>query len=446
MTVLSLSAAVTAGIFAGLLPVKYAVALIFLAVTVYLYVREIEYFIVFVLMINEEFFYLLPREPLGGANYQDLLFVVLAVSGALCFFLRRDRDGREFAWHIAALLLLVLMAVANSYRGGQSIVLGLKASKAYFLILFYWIFVSRGIDRGKLIEAVIAAGLVLSLLNNVQYLLYGDLRIFHFEREFELERAGRLRYLIGDFFTIFSPLLAFGEYLKTRKKGFLLAFLYMITTVFVQGQVRMVMLGLTISSIAMLYVEGRLNRKVIAIAGGLLLAAVIGLSPQIKNTPVGELVDLTSSEISEGEGNIGLRLVGYGIYAGEVAKSPIVGRGIWNDLYTDNNPEDLKFMGVHLADLGIMGVLFHFGILGLIWLATTLVRTYKMVFEKFGKLREGTHPGVFGYFVFSIVTLASLNGFTARRTIVYLALALALVVQTCHQERKEGIPKGAPCP
>jgi hypothetical protein len=396
----------------------------------FLFFKYREAFILLILIINEGFFSLVPRDPLGKYQYQGLLYVVLILT-FFWYFLREKKEVKaHFKTIILVFLILVGLGVANSFFQGQPLILGLKAARGYYLILFYFAFIEKKIDTSKLYMFIIIAGLGLAVLNNVQYISYGKLNLFHFSGE--MLRVGRLRFLVGDFFTIFSPLIALSEYLKKKKKIFLFAYIYMISTVIIQGMTRAVIFGIFFTTLLMLFLVKRMNVFKALFLGIPVLTLMIWIIPFVQSTFLGELFILTKSEVSTGGGNIGIRLNTYDYYLKEIKKSPILGRGIWNeayDIYMGDNPEDVRYKGLHLSDIGITSLVFHMGLLGAAWLIWLLAKIYRYVFSGRFRIKSNIDPGLIGYFIFGLLTLPTLNAFTSNNTIIYLALVLSLLSQ-----------------
>jgi len=409
----------------------YLFLLLFIGGVTLLFLKQMELFILLILLLNHELFYLLSNEVLGGRNFQGLVYVALFATG-LWYFLRdkKPNDG-NFNFVAIALLFIGLMAVFNSFFHGQPLLLGIKAAKGYFLILFYFVFMARPIDTQKLFKLIIISGVILTFLNNVQYLFFGKIRIFHFFRE--MERAGQLRFLIGDFFAIFAPIIAFGEYLKNKKKIYLFASLYMVITMTLQGQTRAVMWGSLVTLFLLLYLAKKINYMKVVIYGVPLLVILIWIIPLIQSTFLGELYELTKHEITRREGNVAIRFDAYNYYLGEIFQSPLIGRGIWSeafDIYMGDNPEDMTEQGLYLSDIGITSLIFHAGLIGALWLVWLLVKVYKRVFISRRQIKEEIPYGLVGYFIFGLSTILTLNCFLHHRTIIYLALALALLTQS----------------
>lgn len=390
-----------------------------------LYRIDFELFILSTLIINNEFFYLAPREPIGSASYQDILFLILPLI-LTTYAIKRITVPQPFHKFIFVFFVVIVIAVFSALLQGQPLSLGLKAAKGYYLLLFYFVFLLRKIDYDRLTRLTVITGVLLMILNNIQYLGWGSVHIFQYSLEYDLERAGKLRFLMGDFFTIFAPILAFGAYLKQKKTWYLVASIYMAGTVVIQGQTRAVIFGLIITTISMLYLSQRIRFKMFFLSLASIVVFIL-FAPQIEETFISDLYKETTIELIKKSGNVGVRFDAYNYYWKELAPFIVTGRGIWNDKYTENNPEDRKFLGMHLTDIGIMGYLFHTGLIGAVWLFVLFKRVYHLLFESLNKLRDHVDYGIVGYFIFSLTTLATLNTMVQRYTIIYLALALAIV-------------------
>lgn len=406
---------------------KIIITGITMIVLLFFYRFDFELFIVSTLIINQDFFYLAPRELLGTSSYQDLLFILLPLILVVCLF-KRIKIPRAISLFVLAFFIVILSAVFNATLQGQPMILGLKAAKGYYLLLFFFVFFSRQINVQRLTSIVVLTGVLLMMLNNIQYISWGDSYIFQYTREVDSIRGGKLRFLMGDFFTIFAPLLALGVYLQQKKRWYLVAFIYIIATVFIQGQTRAVIFGMTLTTFILLFLAQRIRIKVF-ISAIVTIAAFILIEPLLQETFIGSSFLETQLELAQKSGNIGIRYDAYDYYWEELSQNIVTGQGIWNDAFTEYNPQDMKYKNLHLSDIGIMGFLFHTGLMGLAWLIALFVWVYRVHFSSFGRLRAQINYGIFGYFVFSIATLATLNCMVDRFTIIYLALALAIIVQ-----------------
>lgn len=403
--------------------VPVAVGLIWL-----LYIKQIELFIVFVLIVFQEFFFLVPREAIGGYYYKDFLFIVLVLTGGWFFF--RERNENQPKLGVLVILFLGLVAIGCIYpffAEGQSPIEGVKNARTFLLIIFYFVFMGKKIDMKKLFKYIIIVGVIVSIFNNIQYFFWGERTIFYFEKSWE--RLGQVRYHIGGVYIIFASIIAFGEYLRSKKLWYLIAFSYIAATAIFQGQTRAVIWGFGTSSLALIYLTKSLNLKKTFLFGIPFLAIFIWIAPHIQSTFFSNIYDLTRYEIESRSGNVGIRFESHRYYMEEFAKSPIIGRGIWSEGFEGNNPQDKADQGIHLSDVGITNVFFHWGILGVLWLILFFIKIYRLSFESPGRLKEHAPFGLIGFLLFFIFTMPTLNSLVSVRGILFLALILALFTQ-----------------
>ena len=251
---------------------------------------------------------------------------------------------------------MTFLGVIQAYLHGQSVVLGLKAAKGFYIVLLYFVFQAKDIDPKRLFHLIIIIGIILMLLNNAQFVLHDRVKIFHYDKS--LMRVGELRLLVGGFFTMFAPMVAFAMYLDRGKKIYLVSFVYLLATVVVQGKGRAVMVGFLAMITVLLYLSGRINFKNMVLVGVPSLVILLWSAPFLERTFIGRIVEMSQTEVSADTGNVGIRKLAYAYYIDAFWKSPILGRGIWNDLVTKNNPENMKHLGLHLSDIGIMQLFF----------------------------------------------------------------------------------------
>lgn len=423
---------------------SYLFILLFLfsCFVLFFYLKLFELFIMMTLIINHNVFYLLPVEPLGKYSYESLLLIVLFITIVVVLLMKlqkKDVFHTQFGILIICLLIMSILGALRSSYLGQPLMLGLKKAIVVFSpIVFYFIFQSKKIDDQRLFNLIVVIGVCLALLNNIQYLFYGKLKLFQYTSE--MVRAGHLRYLVGGFFTIFSPIVALSQYLTMGRKRFLLAFIYMLGTVVLQGQTRAVIWGFLVTGFFMFYIAKKIQLKKILYIGVPIGVLLIWFLPVIQSGRWGEFYQLTKSEITNREGNWGGRLDAYNFYFAETMKSPLMGRGIWNetfDVYLGDNPEDRGPSRFGLSDIGIMILLFRFGLIGALWLVLLLLKVYRTMFSRFGELKENVQYFVAGYFVFGLATILTIDCFTQQGVIIYLALNLALLSQMNGSARKE---------
>lgn len=407
----------------------YLSFILFLALALFLYLKQIEFFILLLLIMNQELFYLFPLgiSLIGRYYYQDFLYVAFVLIGGWYILSKGKIHDLTNSNIILSFLGLVLIGIICAWMQGQPLRFGLSVTKSYFLILYYYLFMGREININKLFKLIIFTGAVLLFLNNIQYLFFENLNIFHFDRFGE--RVGTLRFLVGGFFIIFATILAFAEFLRCRKRIYLIMFIYMLGVITLQGQTRIVIWGFMITILLLLYISKRIKFNKIVSFGLPLLVLFFWLLPLFQSTLFARLYGLTRYEFEQRGGHVGIRLDTYEYYIKEVMKSPIIGRGVWSDGYNKNNPENMKERGLHLSDIGVMSIIFHFGLLGVFWLILGLKNIFKTQLAKIKRYTDSQYYSLVGYFIFVIAVMPTLNVLVSRRSIIYFALVLAIISQ-----------------
>ena len=415
----------------------YFALILILVATLFIYLKQIEFFILLLIILNQEIFFLFPQGGtfLGRYYFQDYLYVALLLAGAWYVLNLKNLEELDNSFLVISLLVLVMIGIFYAFLQGQPLFFGLSAAKSYFFILFYFIFMGKRINTKKLFNLIIVTGVILLFVNNIQYLFFGDMTIFHYERVGE--RVGSLRFLVGDKFNYFSSVIAFGEYLKTNKKVYLFAFIYMAAVITLQGQVRAAIWGFMVTVLALLYLKKIINFSRVVILGIPIVALFFLAFPLLQSSRYGRLYELTRSEFADRGGNIGVRLAAYDYYIKKVLESPFIGKGIWSDGFTRNNPEDVSYLGLHLSDIGFMSIIFHFGALGLIWLIVLFRKIFRQIYPRMKKLKTGVEYGIIGYFFFNFATMLTLNNITSPRSIFYFALVLAIISQALNPIKQD---------
>jgi hypothetical protein len=404
----------------------------FLGGVIVLYLKQFELFILFALFINHNIFYLLPAESLGKYSYASLSLIVLfpTLAAAFIFWMEKRDAAKSFFGHfIIAFMIILTIGIFKSYSAGQPIAMGIKkAIFAYGPILFYFVFLSRKINVRRFLNFMIVLAVCLGVLNNIQYVFYGKVTIFWVFSE--LVRAGYLRYLIGGFFLIFSALAALNQYLAGRGKTYLLAFVYLVGTIVLQGQSRAIIWGFLAATLFALFIAKRIDLKKVLLFGVPIIVLLLVVLPYLQSGRWGEFYSLTRQEIVNREGNWGGRIEAYNHYFHDALKSPLIGSGIWNELYDismGNNPEIRGPEGFGLPDVGIMALLFRFGLAGGGWFLLLILKGFRLISPEFGQMKNPLAHLVGSYFFFGLSTLLTIDCFTQQEVIIYLALSLALI-------------------
>jgi len=407
--------------------VTLSAAMFFLFVT-FLYLNNFEGFLLLFLVLNENLFYVIPYNTF---SYRELMFPMMGIAliGTLLYRVNhKNKTEASKAFlnkYIYFFLCMVCVSIFIPYfYAGQNLILGLRASRWFFLILMYFVIINKHINKKRFLNYVIITGILLCILNNVHYVFWGDINIFS---NFRFgERVGEIRFLCGVTFILFSSFCALGLYLKLNHPFYLLSFLYMGLTSIIQGKTRMLIFGLIFTAVILMATTKKFSKELVVFLIFALISYmfIVTAFPNIyAKSKVGKIHALTKREVLSRSGNYGVRIEAYKFYVKEWMESPIFGMGSWNDKFEGNKYfyEKSKY-GVHLSDIGFMFVLFQFGLVGFIWLILIL----KMIFCDKQHILNAS-PELKGYLIFSIVTAATLNNVLSPFNVVYFSFILGLL-------------------
>ncbi len=399
----------------------------------YLLLRQTEWYLLLALVMNENFFNLISPDyvPLIP-SYRNLIFILFFLNALL--LLRSEPHKSQPAYfkrYVACFLGLISVAIVVPYFfGGQDFIWGIRASRWFFLLLFYLVFMYRSVDIERLFRLILIAAVIVCLLNNVQYLFYHRLNIFFSDIDTVVCRIGKIRLMYGGTFVIFAFFIALGKYVRKMEFRYLGLAMYFFLTIAIQTKSRMVIAGFILASLIMLFFSTIKKTYLIVLMS---LVLVIS-SCQFLYTHTQffkKMVQLSVFELAEKTGTYFVRLKAYRFYGREWLKSPIVGKGIWNDRYQQSKyAYEKEKHGLILADIGWMAVLFRFGLLGMIWLMMLYIRLFFFKSPPFFQCYE-----VMGYLVFSVVTALTLDTVLSQKTILYLAVSLGILERYAYAQQ-----------
>jgi hypothetical protein len=324
-------------------------------------------------------------------------------------FTRKLAFGR-YGWWIISFLGITVFGVVVTWFAGQSFYLGITAVKLVPLVLVYFLLAGRRVDGEKFANYFIAMGLAIAFIASIQYFGHGRINLFHgLSKDVLAEQTKSFRVGVGGFVIAAAAVVAFARYQQSSRIMFLLVAAALLGQVIVVEQTRglIVSICLTIFVIYMLSHEFTAFRLAaymffagFCLCGWLLLQNVdFSHLSLVKRTTT----DFTKRGRSFGS-SYQARLNAYDYYWKEILKQPIIGRGIWNFNWKENNEKALQmYRGIHLSDIGITHFIVEAGLIGFIWLLYWLFRLWKDIFRFRGQL------AIAAYFVIATFTMPTLD-------------------------------------
>ncbi len=235
-------------------------AVFFLVLAWVLYYHNIELFACLLIAVNFEFFFILPM--LGRFPVYRLMDVMLVLLLVLVRLLRGDLALGRYGFWVLLITPISLMAILKAYCSGQSLLLGVKATKFVPLLLSYFLFVGKDVNPERFafglvimavgISAMVVAHSVFANTFNPFWGLSTEMR-----EALITERLGRSRNAIGSFAIAVAGVSAFACFLRSRYPRLVLiaAIALFLEIVFVT-QVRMLIIVMMVAML-FLYVRAR---------------------------------------------------------------------------------------------------------------------------------------------------------------------------------------------
>lgn len=383
------------------------------------------------LIINMEFFYLIPSYS-GYYNYKTILIPLLILIPLELILRGRMKmgSGGVLAFLFFALLYL---GIVISYSHGQSFSYGIKAIKFQLLWLSYFLVINQDIDIEKFSTffILLCIGLVLVIFANI-HIFNGRLISADMHERFMKERLGNLRFGMGAQFISIGCTLAITKYLKNRSGWNLFFSAILIFHLLFVAQSRMVVFGVIWAGMVMYMIISRLTAKkliTMAVLTCLMLPSVLIFGQAIKSFG---LVKITIEDISKKKNNYTARVDAYAYYLGKIMASPIFGYGYENENWAGSPVKKLMEEGLFATDIGITEFFYNNGLIGLAWFLSVSLFVFK-----YCKTIRYSYPEVVCYFVLAYSTMVTLDYLFHPSKIFIFGLFFGLAVKSYSKLKME---------
>ncbi|MBI4651058.1 O-antigen ligase family protein [Candidatus Desantisbacteria bacterium] len=403
-------------------PTIIILGLFFFILSIYLYYKNFEGFLLFVLLLCFDFANLFPT--IGQFHTYDLLFPLLFLSLGEIIISKKKKSNfcyddlkhfNFFAGMFSVFVVLAILGIFIAYLNeNQPLIYGLRGARRYFFILFYFVVKFNSLNINKLKNYVINFSLLLCLLNLMQYFLYNKINIFYIEAGM---RAGTLRFFGGYPIVVLGIFFIFAKFIRYRKIKDLLIFLVLFIISSSLIKARMIMFGILIAVVMISFRTRIINIRNILfffISAILILFMYFGILQnqyQYKDYMYYKIIYETKNEIKYSEGNWLVRLKEYNYFLKYWMENPLFGRGIYTSTYSESIETQGIAFGYYLSDLGWFSILYEFGLIGLFWAIVLIVYILKRVY-----IYQYYEMEIYVYFVIS--TLVTMNFFLLSHTVL----------------------------
>lgn len=293
-----------------------------------------------------------------------------------------------------AILVFFIVIFISQYFGamvkfGQPLDVGLIVARKYLLICSYFFLVAVGATKDtcyRLLEYLAWLGTVIAILSIVDVALGGG-AVFSKYYAIGQERAGQLRIHVGTFLIVYSVIYSFIKFqsrqgASARLICFTSIAVGLYTLIFII-LTRAVFLGLFLT-LLFWFAYHTNSRKVTAVCFSTALIAVFALSGIFDHIMtesfLGQIIEMTRSEIFSDKGTIPIRIEGALYYLNlTLENAPLTGIGIFSGTNYPNNPVTFAAEMYHYLPVDINGLttIIFFGLQGLILLAFFSVKALR---------------------------------------------------------------------
>ena len=428
------------------------IGILFIIVTRKIYYRHFELFLCLLIVINFDFFHLVPRIYQYDIYREIVLIVVIFYTIETLFIskvlLKNNFQVNlgQYGYIILLYLLITLMGVSVAYFDGQPIVLGLKSTKWCPSILIFFIVINRKLNINKFFLYFVIMGAFLSVLVIIQYALYHKFQFFFFYEDAidhvrDIGRIRGLRILEGNSLIFIACLIAIGEYIKSQNLFWLFPSILMLSVIIFIMQFRSQIAALFLAIYFAYCIYNGIAKKRILIslyltlAGILFVAILLAMNPSefiYKNSLIhATLRDLDGISSSEGFGNLHIKLTGLENYWAIYKENWFFGRGVLNINWDGNIDYYLQKMYYsHLLDLGVFHLFVNHGIFGLMFCALICF----IILSRFLYLNH--YPSLILYFISGLILFPFDDLFFRFDRLIIFGIFLALFDKVITSEKE----------
>lgn len=349
--------------------------------------KENIYLIIIFLFIffNEKCFYLLNLNSSLWIYFLISITIILLVLNIKLIIKHRYR----FILFIFTFLILNFIEISmTSLKFGQPFSMALSRYK-YLLIFVAYIPISvilNKINIEKLKIMIINLGTVLSILYIIQAIIYPKLIIFNM---YYMERADRIRFYTGSYLIIISILITFSYLLCNFKRKY---FIYLVIQIFM-----LIFVSQTRSSIVILFITlilGLLinikdfNFKKFLKVFIMISFVIILLMPYISKL-TDSIKDSLFNEYSD-NGSISIRIDAQKYMINKIKENPLLGVGMYDNTYQEAGNITGSVYKYYVADVGIIGFVFQYGILGLLVFVYLWIKMINSTYKIYKRKKESS--------------------------------------------------------
>lgn len=328
-------------------------------------------------------------------------------------------------WFLTAIILVIIGTITAYFTYNQPIFSTFLIQMYIFsyTILFVPIrkLIDQGILSGNSIKRIVYVfGITLLALFLLQYFLQDKLLFLQVTK---IERYGGSRFYLDSAYLALLVAIAFSEIVK--KKTIVLNLLIIVATVFVEMSMiksRAIMAAFIASAIISVLIVKQASWKKIIIG---CICVFIGYY-FFTYTTMG--IDILNSVV-EADTSLNIRSMARTFYINKFLQNPIFGCGYVDSYYNYSAQLSGQTQGFYYVDNGIWGIMFYYGIVGLLWSAIGIIpRMIQAV--KLARKSQDTFSIFYLVYIIALMNTVQFDFFRALLSFTLFAILLYCLVGT----------------
>lgn len=373
--------------------------------------------VMLIIFLNEKMFYLLNN----NSSIHVIALILITVLLLLVYIKPFYNNKFFFRGIILIFILINLVSLINTvFQFNQPLILAILRYKYIIVLMLYFpmyiMIVQVGLEKFKKLLVVLSA--ILSFFYIVQSFLYPSVIILNVNYA---DRFGVTRFYDGAFFITVGFFLTISYIYKGNLKYYIPLLLQLSYLVFV-AQTRsaiipiiLIIIIIIISKVSIRNVSR--NLKLIAI----FVFGMLALSPYIS-----DVFESINNDLNRTEGSAYIRVMAQEYMVQKIEENPFLGVGLYHNDFQEGKVIDGSIYSFYAEDVGIIGFIFQYGLMGLIVLIWMLFRFLKISYLLF-KINRADSVLYFSMSLYLSFQLPFVTPLNIDNYLLYIIILMGLI-------------------
>ena len=313
-----------------------------------------------VIVLNEKLFYLF-SEDYYTIQILSILITILSLYELLKSLL--DIKKRELYWknQILFIVIIAIVEAINSYiLYKQNLILGIVTPLHLYRYLFYFYLALKFSNKTDVIRVenlLINISTFISIMYILQAIFYPNIIIFNMSYSI---RNGFTRFYTGFPIIIFMFFITVSCSIEYKSKKFLIYSLIQLLAIILVCQTRNFTLGLLFTILCFILLQKRNKKYKYLFISLIFCICYLIIDP---DNPLTNTITSVTNDLSNSSGTVGFRLNELRFYLNGIFDNLILGNGYFSSKFSQGYYILGRNFHYYTEDIGIIGFMFHAGLL-----------------------------------------------------------------------------------